>query len=257
MAQKKKAVRTRPIVTRYIEKVSSAIFEKSRKVITDMTMGQQGLYALYRKDKLHYVGLASNLRNRINHHLKDRHKGMWTHFSLYIIRHPDHIKELESLLLRIADPKGNKIKGKLKRSANFLPVLKRKTKQAAIEEWESMFKSGRQPEKNHKNMLSVRARKAWDTRKSNGEKEKPCKGLFKRTVWLYGPYKGVLHKARLFKTGRIKFNGHFSTAPRLLVQLLETEKQRTAGGFGKLKIVMENSSDLGNSKIKDTKGYWK
>jgi hypothetical protein len=49
----------------------------------------------------------------------------------------------------------------------------------------------------------------------------------------------------------------FTTAPRLLVQLLETEKQRTVGGFGKLKIVMENSSDLGNSKIKDTKGYWK
>jgi hypothetical protein len=44
MAQKKKAARTRPIVTGYLEKVSSAIFDKYRKEITDMTMGQQGLY---------------------------------------------------------------------------------------------------------------------------------------------------------------------------------------------------------------------
>jgi len=108
VAKKKKTKRTtRPIISGYLERVSALIFDKYKKEITDMIRGHQGLYALYYKNKLYYVGLASNLKNRINHHLRDRHQGKWTHFSLYIIRKADHIKELESLLLRIADPTGN------------------------------------------------------------------------------------------------------------------------------------------------------
>jgi hypothetical protein len=211
MARKKKRARSRPIVTGYLEKVSSAIFDKYHGVITDMTMGQQGLYALYRTDKLCYVGLASNLRNRIKQHLKDRLRGMWTHFSLYIIRHPDHIKELESLLLCIAHPAGNKVKGKLIRSTDFLPLLKRKTKEAALEELSHIFKDIKQSKKTHENSLSVRARKAWTTRKRklDGKKERACKGLFKKTVRLHAPYKGKTYKALLFKTGKIKFDGQF------------------------------------------------
>jgi len=76
VARRKKVARPRPIVTGYLEKVSSAIFDRYRKAITDMTMGQQGLYALYRKNKLYYLGLAGNLRNRVSHHLEDRHQQM-------------------------------------------------------------------------------------------------------------------------------------------------------------------------------------
>lgn len=237
MDRKKKVARTRPIVTGYIEKVSSAIFDKYRKEITDMTTGQQGIYALYRKDKLHNVGKAGDLRTRIPQHLKDRHEGRWTHFSLYIIRHPDHIKELESLLLRIADPTGNSVKGRFKRAENLLPVLKRKTKEAAIEEWKSMFKSGKQPKNNHPKSLSARARKAWATRKrkSGAERQKPCKGLFKKTVWLYGPYKGVLHKSLLFQTGRIKFNGQFYDSPSAAGSVARGGKATNGWSFWKVK----------------------
>jgi hypothetical protein len=167
-------------------------------------MGEQGLYALYRKNKLYYLGLASNLRNRINHHLKDRHSGKWTHFSLYIIRHPDHIKELESLLLRIAYPAGNNIKGKLNRSANFLPVLKRKTKEAALEEWQSIFKGFQQAKK---------IRKGLRKRKLKGKIGKPCKGLFDKGKTIYAHYKDAVYKAHLFRSGSIKFNGKIYDSP--------------------------------------------
>jgi hypothetical protein len=215
MVRKKKCARA--IVTGHLEKVSSAIFEKFRDVITDMTMGQQGLYALYRKDKLYYVGLARNLRYRIPHHLKDRLKGMWTHFSLYIIRHPDHIKELESLLLCIAYPAGNKVRGKLKHSKNFLPLLKKKTKEAALKELETIFTSSHSKKLNHHSAMTNRAKKAWATRKknSNGATARPCKGLFKKIVPLYADYKGVPYKAILFKTGRIKLNGKFYDSPSM------------------------------------------
>jgi hypothetical protein len=210
MVRKRKKIHSRPIVTGYLEKVSSAIFDKYRKVITDMTMGEQGLYALYRKNKLYYLGLASNLRNRINHHLKDRHSGKWTHFSLYIIRHPDHIKELESLLLRIAYPTGNNIKGKLKRSANFLPVLKRNMKRAALDEVQNIFKAFEQAKTD-----GVKRPKVSHIRKLNGKLEQPCKGLFNKVKRLYAYYKENEYKAYLFKSGRIKFDGKFYDSPSM------------------------------------------
>ena len=49
-----------------------------------MIQGHKGLYVLYRRDKLYYVGLASNLRRRINQHLTDK------------IAHPDRNKCFEN-----------------------------------------------------------------------------------------------------------------------------------------------------------------
>jgi hypothetical protein len=228
MVRKRKKIHSRPIVTGYLEKVSSTIFDRYRKVITDMTMGEQGLYALYRKNKLYYLGLASNLRNRINHHLKDRHKGKWTHFSLYIIRHPDHIKELESLLLRIAYPAGNNITGKLKRSANFLPILKKKTKEAALEEWQSIFKGFQQAKRKHKRSFSRK-------RNLDGQAERPCKGLFNMGKRLYAHYKENEHKAYLFKSGRIKFDGKFYDSPSMAGCAVTGGKTMNGWTFWKVK----------------------
>ncbi len=204
---KARKYRKRPIVTGYLEKVSSSIFDKHSKIIAEMTTGQQGLYALYRRGTLYYVGLARNLKSRVNQHVRDKHAGKWTHFSLYIIHHPDHIKELESLLLRIAYPAGNRVKGQLRRSANMLPSLKRKTKAAAIAEWKSNFESasrgGTERTKSKPQVV------AWETRRG----ARPCKGLFPRTVRIYGPYKGKVHKAWLRRSGSIRFDGETYDSP--------------------------------------------
>jgi hypothetical protein len=151
-------------------------------------------------------GLARNLKSRVNQHVRDKHAGKWTHFSLYIIRHPEHIKELESLLLRVAYPAGNSVKGKLRRSANMLPSLKRKTKAAAIAEWKRNFEVASRDKKGDRTKPQA---VAWQTMKG----ERPCKGLFPKTVRLYAPYKGETYKAWLRRSGSIRFNGETYDSP--------------------------------------------
>ena len=65
--------RGRRLVTGQLEKVSWSVLEDYRDVIRDMIRGKSGIYALYNRDKLYYVGLATNLMGRLNQHLKDRH----------------------------------------------------------------------------------------------------------------------------------------------------------------------------------------
>ena len=47
---KKRRYKKRPIVTGYLEKVSSSIFDQHSRIIAEMIQRQQGLYALYRKE---------------------------------------------------------------------------------------------------------------------------------------------------------------------------------------------------------------
>ena len=199
MRKKKTKRGSRPIVAGYLEKVNAKIFDKYQKEITEMIKGHQGLYALYQKNKLYYLGLASNLKNRIKHHLKDRHQGKWTHFSLYIIRKADHIKELESLLLRIAYPEGNSQRGKLRTTNNFLPKLKVQVKRKIKEEYEDLFKSQRKK-----------------TRKVKGKatsKDRPLRGIFPGGKMIYAKYKGQKYKAWVIGSGGIKFKGQIHDSP--------------------------------------------
>lgn len=225
----KRRYRNRPIVTGYLEKVSSSIFDRHSKIIAEMIKGQQGLYALYRRDTLYYVGLAHNLRSRVKQRVRDRHAGKWTHFSLYIIYHPDHIKGLESLLLRIAYPAGNTVKGQLRRSANMLPSLKRKTKAAAIAEWKSNFESAARPEK--KPAKGAPQQIAWKTRKG----ERPCKGLFPKTVRIYAPYKGEIHKALLRPSGSIRLGGKTYDTPSMAGSVIRGGKATNGWAFWRVK----------------------
>lgn len=225
----KRRYRKRPIVTGYLEKVSSSIFDRHSKIIAEMVEGQQGLYALYRRDTLYYVGLARNLKSRVNQHVKDKHAGKWTHFSLYVIHHPDHTKELESLLLRIAYPAGNTVKGQLRRSANMLPSLKRKTKAAAIAEWKSNFESAARPEK--KSAKGAPQQLSWETRRG----ERPCKGLFPRTVRIYGSYKGKVHKAWLRPSGSIRFDGKTYDTPSMAGSVVRGGKATNGWAFWRVK----------------------
>ncbi|TSC74092.1 MAG: excinuclease ABC subunit C [Parcubacteria group bacterium Gr01-1014_33] len=81
----------------------------------------RGIYILYKQGKIYYVGLSKrSLRGRIRRHaLRDRHKGKWDTFSFYQIGKVKYIKDIESLLLRIISPKGNKIAGRFQRKYNL------------------------------------------------------------------------------------------------------------------------------------------
>jgi hypothetical protein len=199
---KKKVKRvSRAIVVGHLEKVSSRVFDQYRKQITELIKGNYGVYALYRREKLYYIGLATDFRRRLNQHLKDRHKGKWTHFSLYLIRKVDHIREIESLLLRIADPTGNYVRGKLKGSRDLRPKLK----QLLTADFKMVIDE----------ILGTRRvrRKVKKERKAAGGAGRPLKGLLRNGQGIYGKYKGKTYHAVVYSSGIIRFSGKTYDTP--------------------------------------------
>jgi hypothetical protein len=116
MARKK----TPKLVTQYLEKISREALEVHFDIVRNFMRRRNGVYALFRKGKLYYVGLASDLRGRLKHHLKGRHGERWDTFSVYLTIGDQHMRELESLILRIAEPPGNKQLGKFAGAENIL-----------------------------------------------------------------------------------------------------------------------------------------
>jgi hypothetical protein len=110
------------------------VLEEYQDIIRRYIRGRNGVYALYKGDKLYYVGLATNLRGRLKQHLKDRHRGLWDRFSVYLTIGDHHIKEMESLLLRITRPAGNRQIGKFVRCENLNKRLARDIKTLHREE---------------------------------------------------------------------------------------------------------------------------
>jgi hypothetical protein len=62
----------------------------------------------------------------------DRHSGKWVRFSEYLTNTKDHIKPLESLLLRIFQPSGNLVKGKMPGASDLKPALFKQVKTADV-----------------------------------------------------------------------------------------------------------------------------
>lgn len=211
MAKKKTARKHRGLVLGHLERISSGAFDKYRRVIADIVGGKNGIYVLYRNDRLYYVGLAGNLKGRINQHLSDRHAGKWTHFSLYLIRSERHMKELESLVLRIADPKGNKVRGRLKGAVDLRKAFKKKLVEQAQREIDDLMD---RTQKKPKSAKMVKAgKKAAVTRKTAG-KNIPLRNLLKSKS-LRATYKGKRYTAWVYASGRIKLklNGKIYDSP--------------------------------------------
>lgn len=183
------AKRRKPLVCQYLENLSSAAFERYADILREVTHGRHGVYALYRRDKLYYVGLASNLRNRVRHHLRDRHRGLWDRFSMYLTIDDKHLKELESLVLRIAQPKGNKQRGGFARSDNLIRVLRRKVREAHQNEWLELI--GRVPVAERGVRVS-----------NNGESR--FAGLVSRSTPIRRTYKGKMYRGRLRPNGKVR-----------------------------------------------------
>jgi hypothetical protein len=127
------------LVCQHLENISRDALEKYQDVIRGYVRGRQGVYALYRRDKLYYVGLASNLRMRLSHHLRNRHGDSWDRFSVYLTIGDSHLRELEALILRIVKPRGNTQKGKFANSDDIKRKFGRDV--ASVTEETSIFSS--------------------------------------------------------------------------------------------------------------------
>ena len=135
------------LVCQHLENISRDVLEEHQDIIRQYVRGRQGVYALYRKGKLYYVGLATNLRNRLKHHLRDRHGQSWDRFSVYLTIGDHHLRELEALILRVVKPKGNKQKGKFAKSDDLRRRFRRHIKRCVLAELDDLFDDGCQPRK--------------------------------------------------------------------------------------------------------------
>ena len=199
---------SRPLVTGFLEGISVKAFDSYHGDITELVRAKHGVYALYKNDRLYYVGLASNLRRRIKQHMKDRHSKKWNRFSLYLVRKVDHIKEIESILLRIASPRGNKQVGKLRGASNLKAQLRQMMKNRSAAEIDELLVRGR----SKRGRTTPTKKRGGSRRVSSRAEAYPLRGLLKNKR-IYGTHKGWEYRAYVLASGRIKFDGEFYETP--------------------------------------------
>lgn len=103
------------------EILNNPLFEKR---LREIMRKYAGIYALYRGNKLYYIGLTSNLHARILHHQKDRHAKKWDQFIIFRIQRVNYLKDIETLITQIVDAPGNRVKGKVPRDGDLNRILR-------------------------------------------------------------------------------------------------------------------------------------
>ena len=101
-----------------------------KKGLQEIMRGYSGLYVLYKRNSLYYIGLANNLYWRLHSHTRNKHKYRWDRFAIFRVDRVRYLKDIESLLLQVANPPGNAVGGHFHRDADFTAVLRKiQTKQ--------------------------------------------------------------------------------------------------------------------------------
>jgi hypothetical protein len=160
------------------------------------------LYVLYRRGKLYYVGLATNLRNRLKQHLRERHGASWDRFSVYLTIGDHHLRELETLILRIVKPAGNKVKGKFAKSQDLRRQFRQDMKKSFEAEINGMFDPYRPKRRKPKPV------------KPKGRSPALAKYVTARFP-IKAHFKGKILKATVRRDGTIRFAGKLYNSPSL------------------------------------------
>ena len=194
-----------PLVCQHLENLSRLVLEKYQTIIRSYVRNREGVYALYRRGKLYYVGLASDLQWRLKHHLRDRHRESWDHFSIYITIGDKHLKELESLLLRVIQPKpsGNKQSGRFFSSENLRRKFKKDIKQ--VQHLELLALIG------GKDFLKAKTRSRILSEARNGTEL--SRYLTGRGFQIRGFHRGKTLKAGVRRDGQIRFRSKLYKSP--------------------------------------------
>ncbi|VVB57040.1 UvrABC system protein C [uncultured archaeon] len=109
------------IVTEYSDLMSAAYLDDVIEYLAD----KPGIYALYgENEELWYVGLATNLKTRLRQHQSDRHRGRWTKFRIFVVPN-NRLDAVETILIQIACPKGNRTKGNIRGAKNITDEIRR------------------------------------------------------------------------------------------------------------------------------------
>ena len=104
-----------------IQLLDSPVFEDKLK---ELMKRYAGIYALYKGNRLYYIGLSTDLHWRVSGHTRNRHRGKWDHFVIIRIKRVKYLKDIETLLHRLTDAPGNRVKGKVPKDADLTRVLR-------------------------------------------------------------------------------------------------------------------------------------
>ena len=168
------------LVTQYLERIHRTAFDEHPELIRELVRERNGIYALYRKDELYYVGLAKDLRWRLKQHLNDRHGDSWDRFSVYLTIGTQFLRELESLSIRITRAHGNRQIGKFSGAEN----LSRKLERA----------------------LKAKHKKKTDYLMGRPIDEKDEPGESRKTINIRGRYKKKTFRAKMRSDGGVRSN---------------------------------------------------
>jgi Restriction Enzyme Adenine Methylase Associated len=206
----------KPLVSQHLENISREALEKYQNIVRRYVRRRQGVYALYRRGKLYYVGLASNLRSRLSHHLRDRHRDSWERFSVYLTIGDSHLKELESLILRIVKPPANKQVGKFISSQDIRRLFAKDVRARQRDELISLLGRG---------ILNEEAAHKLSLAENHPVLAKYISGPIK----LRAKFKGKVIKANARKDGLIRYGGKTYTSPSLAAA--KACKRQTCNGW--------------------------
>jgi hypothetical protein len=200
--------RNTQLVVQHLEGISRKLIDRYREIFSEFARRRNGVYALYNGDRLYYVGLARNLHTRLHSHLRDRHSESWDRFSVYLTSGDEHLKELESLVLRIASPRGNRNAGKFIVSEDLKPRFTRRMKEQWRLELDDLTgdwdDSEREPE----------PRKSRVHEEESGRTPVLARYIKKR-FHIQRKYKGKLFIAHVRRNGTIMFAAESADARRL------------------------------------------
>ena len=151
--------------------------------------------------KLYYVGVASDLRWRLNAHLRDRLALHWDGFSVCLTVGDKHLRELESLLLTSVvvrpKPSGNVQTGKFTSSRNLVFQLRREIKAHQREELNSLVGLNSKPV----------------ARLATTRDGVPLAKYVTAPFGIRARFKGKTHCARVRRDGTIRFRGCIYKSP--------------------------------------------
>lgn len=191
------------LVCQHLEGISRRALEKYQDVVRAYVGRRGGIYAIYKRGVVYYVGLASNLRSRLKHHLRDRHGDAWDRFSVYLTIGDRHMKELESMLLRISKPEGNRQKGQFANSENLRRRFAQDLKAHHREEQRAILGKALTP-------VEANGQHAVRPANSISKLSRVLNGVAHR---LRAYYKGRTYKARARRDGSIRLNGRLYDSP--------------------------------------------
>jgi hypothetical protein len=183
--------RREALVHQHLENVSRELLEQHPDVVQHFIGRNAGIYALYHKDRLYYVGLATALRGRLRAHLKNRHGDSWDRFSIYLTIKDQHLREIEALILRISNPKGAKQRGRLSQSKDLRRRIRKAIREKQYSEVSTLFGRETTPVGS-----APKDRRDSDLRR-----------LLPQGAKIRGTLKGKIFRATVRRSGDIRFNG--------------------------------------------------